>query len=228
VTEAEHKGDKVIIKAKNKKEEHIEFEGDVVLVSIGRRPYTEGLGLENVGVITERGRVVINDHFETNVPSIYAIGDIVDGPMLAHKAEEEGVAAAEIIAGGHGHVNFMEIPGIVYTWPEVASVGLTTEECKAEGLPIKTGKYPFMANPRARCIGDKDGFVKVIAHAETDRVLGVHIVGPNASELITEAVTAMVYEATSEDIARICHGHPTLSEAMKEAALGVSNRAIHI
>lgn len=216
------------VQAKNKKDEEIELEGDIVLVSIGRRAYTEELGLDSVGVISERGRIVINDNFETNIPGIYAIGDIVDGPMLAHKAEEEGVAAAEIIAGGHGHVNYLEIPGIVYTWPEVASVGLTTEECKEAGLPIKTGKYPFMANPRARCMGEKDGFVKVIAHKETDRVLGVHIVGPNASELIAEAVTAMAYEASAEDIARICHGHPTLAEALKEAALGVDGRAIHV
>jgi len=228
VVEAKKDGDNLVIKAKNKNNEILEISGDIVLVSIGRRPHTDGLGLDSVGVITERGRVVIDDKFETNISGIFAIGDIVDGPMLAHKAEEEGVACAEIIAGGHAHVNYMDIPGIVYTWPEIAFVGLTTEECNDAEIPVKTGKYPFMANPRARCMGSKDGFVKIIAHAETDRVLGVHIIGPGASELITEAVTAMAFEASSEDIARICHGHPTLSEAMKEAALGVSGRSIHI
>ena len=154
-------------------------------------------------------------------PGVYAIGDLIDGPMLAHKAEEEGVAVMDIISGGHGHVNYMEIPGIVYTWPEVASVGFSTEECKEAGIPVNVGKYPFMANPRARCMGEKDGFVKVIAHKETDRVVGVHIVGPSASELIAEAVNVMAFEGTAEDIAHICHGHPTLSEAVKEAALDV-------
>lgn len=228
VTTSEFTETGVKVSAENSKGETLELEGDVVLVSIGRRPYTEGLGLEDLGVATERGRVLVDDHFETNVPGIYAIGDIIDGPMLAHKAEEEGVALADILAGKHGHVNYLEIPGIVYTWPEVASVGLTTDECKEAGFPIKSGKYPFLANPRARCMGEKDGFVKVIAHAETDRVLGVHIVGPSASELIAEAVTAMAFEASAEDIATICHGHPTLSEAMKEAALATDGRAIHV
>jgi len=228
VTEAVTKGRGITVKAENKKGEVVELKGDVALVSIGRRPYCEGLGLEDLGVSMDRGKVVVDDGFETNIPGVYAVGDLIDGPMLAHKAEEEGVAVMDIIAGGHGHVNYMEIPGIVYTWPEVASVGLTSEEAKESGLPIKTGKYPFMANPRARCMGEKDGFVKVIAHAETDRVLGVHIVGPSASELISEAVHAIGFEASSEDIAMLCHGHPTLSEAVKEAALDVHGRAIHI
>jgi len=218
----------VLLKAENTKGEVIELKGDIVLVAIGRAPYSEGLGLEALKIEMNRGRVVVNDQFETNVKGVYAIGDLIDGPMLAHKAEEEGVACAEMIAGQHGHVDYMNFPGIVYTSPEVASVGLSTEECKQRELPIKTGKYPFMANPRSRCMGEKDGFVKVIAHAETDRVLGVHIIGPGASELIQEAVTIMAFKGCSEDIASICHGHPTLSEAMKEAALGVEGRAIHL
>lgn len=228
VTEANVGKKDIQLKAENSKGESVEWKGDCVLVSIGRRPYSEGLGLEELKVKMERGKVVVNDKFETNIPNLYAIGDLIDGPMLAHKAEEEGVACAEIIATGHGHVNYLEIPGIVYTSPEVASVGLTTEECKEHGLPTKIGKYPFMANPRARCMGEKDGFVKIIAHKETDRILGVHIVGPNASELIAEAVTAIAFQSSAEDLARICHGHPTLSEAMKEAALGVDGKSIHI
>jgi dihydrolipoamide dehydrogenase len=228
VTSADTDGKGVVIHAESKKGEKIQLDADVALVSIGRRAYSEGLGLDTAGIEVERGKVVVDDHFETNVKGVYAIGDLIDGPMLAHKAEEEGVAVMEIIAGGHGHVNYMEIPGIVYTWPEVGSVGLTTEECKEAGLPVKAGKYPFMANPRARCMGEKDGFVKVLAHAETDRVLGVHVIGPSASELIAEAVTVMAFEGCAEDIAHICHGHPTLSEAMKEAAMDVHKRAIHI
>lgn len=228
VTGANTEGDGVLIEAEDSKGQKVELQADVALVSIGRRAYSEGLGLPDAGVKTERGKVVVDDSFESSVKGIYAIGDLIDGPMLAHKAEEEGVAVMEIIAGGHAHVNYMEIPGIVYTWPEVASVGLSSDECKAHGIPVKTGKYPFMANPRAKCMGEKNGFVKVLAHAETDRVLGVHILGPNASELIAEAVTAMAFEACSEDIAAICHGHPTLAEAMKEAALDVNGRAIHI
>jgi dihydrolipoamide dehydrogenase len=218
----------VTLHAENKKGELVTIESDVVLVSIGRRAYSEGLGLESLGVAMERDKVVVDEHFQTSLKGLYAVGDLIDGPMLAHKAEEEGVAVMESIAGQHAHVNYLEIPGIVYTWPEVASVGLTTEECKQNGLPVKVGKYPFMANPRARCMGEKDGFVKVIAHAETDQVLGVHIVGPSASELIAEAVSTMAFEGTAEDLAHICHGHPTLSEAVKEAALAVDGRAIHI
>jgi len=228
VMEADTAGLGVTIRAQDKKGQTVELTGDVALVAIGRRPYSEGLGLQELGVATVRGKVVVDGGFETSVPGIYAVGDLIDGPMLAHKAEEEGVAVMEIIAGGHGQVNYLEIPGIVYTWPEVASVGLTTEEAKEANLPIKTGKYPFMANPRARCMGEKDGFVKIIAHGETDRVLGVHIVGPGASELISEVVVAMGFEASAEDIAMLCHGHPTLSEAIKEAALDVNGRALHI
>ena len=228
VISADTSGQGVVIQAENSKGEAVKISGDIALVSIGRRAYTEGLGLTALNIQMERGKVVVNERFESSIQGVYAIGDLIDGPMLAHKAEEEGVAVMEIIAGHHAHVNYMEIPGIVYTWPEVASVGLTTEECEKAGLPIKTGKYPFMANPRARCMGEKDGFVKIIAHAETDRVLGVHIVGPSASELIAEAVTAMAFEASAEDIARICHGHPTLAEALKEAALDVDGRALHI
>lgn len=202
---------------------------DVVLVAIGRRPYTEGLGLANVGIKTdERGRIPVNSHFETSVPGIYAIGDVIAGPMLAHKAEEEGVAAAEIMAGQAGHVYYDAIPSVIYTWPEIASVGKSEEEAKAAGLQYKVGKFPFMANSRGRAVGDTDGFVKIIADAASDRVLGVHIIGPDAGTLIAEAALAMEYGASSEDIARTCHAHPTLNEAVKEAALAVLGRPIHI
>lgn len=218
----------VVIKAENGKGELIDFTGDYVLVSIGRRAFLEKLNLEKVGVKTERNKISVNENFQTSVPNIYAIGDIIDGPMLAHKAEEEGIACAEIIAGHHGHVNYMEIPSIVYTNPEVASVGLNEDECKKNDLPIKIGKFPFKANARAKCVGNDDGFVKIISHAETDRILGVHIIGPGASEMIAEAVIALSFKATAEDIAMICHGHPTLSETFKEAALNVHGRSIHI
>jgi dihydrolipoamide dehydrogenase len=201
---------------------------DVVLIATGRIPYTQGLGLEEAGVALERGRVVIDDHFATNVPGVYAIGDVVRGPMLAHKAEDEGVAVAEILAGEAGHVNYNVIPGVVYTSPEVASVGLTEEEAKAKGLDIAVGKFPFSANGRARSMRETDGFVKFIADAKTDRVLGVHIVGAGAGELIAEAAVLMEFSGSSEDLARTCHAHPTLSEAMKEAALAVLKRPIHI
>ncbi|MBM3570819.1 MAG: dihydrolipoyl dehydrogenase [Alphaproteobacteria bacterium] len=205
------------------------LEADVVLVSIGRRPYTDGLGLERAGVaLDERKRVKVNHHFETNVPGIYAIGDVIAGPMLAHKAEDEGVAAAEIMAGQAGHVNYDVIPGIVYTWPEVASVGKTEEEIKAAGIEYRVGKFPFTANGRARANNDTDGFVKIIADAKTDRVLGVHIIGPEAGTMIHECCVAMEFSASAEDIARTCHGHPTLNEAIKEAALAVDGRPIHI
>jgi len=201
---------------------------DVVLVATGRIPYTQGLGLEEAGVALERGRVVIDDHFATNVPGIYAIGDVVRGPMLAHKAEDEGVAVAEILAGQAGHVNYNVIPGVVYTSPEVASVGITEEEAKAKGLDVAIGKFPFTANGRARSMRETDGFVKFIADAKTDRVLGVHILGAGAGELIAEAAVLMEFSGSSEDLARTCHAHPTMSEAMKEAALAVAKRAIHI
>ncbi len=201
---------------------------DVVLIATGRIPYTAGLGLESAGVATERGRVVINDQFATNVPGIYAIGDVVRGPMLAHKAEEEGVAIAELLAGQHGHVNYDVIPGVVYTFPEVASVGRTEEELKAAGVAYKVGKFPFMANGRARANRTTDGFAKVLADATTDRVLGVHIIGAGAGDLIHEAAVLMEFGGSSEDLARTCHAHPTMSEAVKEAALAVQKRAIHM
>jgi len=205
------------------------IEADVVLVAIGRRPYVEGLGLEAVGVaLDERGRIRTDEHFATSVPGIYAIGDVIAGAMLAHKAEDEGVAIAEILAGQHGHVNYAAIPGIVYTWPEVAAVGATEEELKAAGIAYKVGKFPFTANGRARAMGDIDGFAKILADKTTDRVLGAHILGPDAGHLIAEMVTAMEFGASAEDVARICHAHPTLSEAVKEAALAVDGRPIHI
>jgi len=204
------------------------LDADAVLIATGRLPYTHGLGLESAGVALERGRIVIDDHFATNVPGVYAIGDVVRGPMLAHKAEEEGIAIAEILAGQAGHVNYGVIPGVVYTAPEVASVGLTEEEAKAKGLTIATGKFPFSANGRARAMLETDGLVKIIADAATDRVLGVHILGAGAGELIAEAAVLMEFSGSAEDLARICHAHPTLSEAIREAALGVAKRAIHI
>jgi dihydrolipoamide dehydrogenase len=204
------------------------LEADVVLVAIGRRPYTEGLGLEAVGVATERGQVVIDDHFQTNVKGIYAIGDVVRGPMLAHKAEDEGVALAEILAGQHGHVNYGVIPGVVYTSPEVAVVGKSEEELKAAGIAYKVGKFPFLANGRARAMRHTDGFVKVLADAATDRVLGVHIIGFGAGEMIHEAAVLMEFGGSAEDLARTCHAHPTMSEAVKEAAMGVDKRSIHV
>ena len=201
---------------------------DVVLVAIGRRPFTAGLGLEAVGVAMERGRVVIDDHFRTNVPGIYAIGDVVRGPMLAHKAEDEGIAVAEQLAGQAGHVNYDVIPGVVYTYPEVAAVGKTEEELKAAGVTYRSGKFMFMANGRARANRATDGFVKVLADAATDRVLGVHIVGAGAGELIHEAAVLMEFGGSAEDLARTCHAHPTMSEAVKEAAMAVEKRAIHM
>jgi len=202
---------------------------DVVLVSIGRRPYTEGLGLEGVGVaLDQQGRVVVDDGFATNVPGIYAIGDVIRGPMLEHKAAEEGIALAERLAGQKSRVDYDAIPAVIYTWPEVASVGKTEEELKAAAVPYRTGKFPFTANPRARTNGYTEGFVKILAESETDRVLSVHIIGPDAGTLIAEATLAKEFGASAEDIARTCHAHPTLSEALKEAALAVDGRAIHI
>jgi dihydrolipoamide dehydrogenase len=204
------------------------LEADVVLVAIGRVPYTDGLGLETVGVRRDnRGRVTVDPHFRTNVEGIYAIGDVIAGPMLAHKAEEEGVAVAEILAGQAGHVNYDVIPNVVYTFPEIASVGKTEEELKAGGVAYNVGKFPFAANPRARINLTTEGFVKILADAKTDRVLGVHILGPDAGNMIGEAAVAMEFGASSEDIARTCHAHPTLSEAIKESALAVAKRAIN-
>ena len=200
-----------------------------VLVAIGRRPYTQGLGLDQVGVKCDnRGRVEINDRFQTNIPGIYAIGDVVRGAMLAHKAEDEGVVLAEIIAGQSGHINYDAIPGVVYTFPEVASVGKTEEELKAAGIAYKTGKFPYMANGRARAMAATDGFVKILADAKTDRVLGCHIIGAEAGTLIAEVVSVIEFGGSAEDIARTCHAHPTLNEVIKEAALAVDGRPIHI
>jgi dihydrolipoamide dehydrogenase len=205
------------------------IEADVVLVAVGRVPYTEGLGLGDIGVKTDnRGRVVVDPHFQTNVPGIYAIGDVIAGPMLAHKAEDEGIAAAEIIAGQAGHVNYDAIPNVVYTFPEIATVGKSEEELKEAGIAYSVGKFPFTANSRARVNLQTDGFVKILADAKTDRVLGVHILGPDAGNMIAEAAVAMEFGAAAEDIARTCHAHPTLTEAVKEAALAVGKRAIHI
>lgn len=202
---------------------------DVVLLAIGRYAYTEGLNLAAAGVQTdERGRIKIGHHFETNVPGVYAIGDVVAGAMLAHKAEEEGVALAEILAGQAGHVNYDAIPGVVYTWPEVATVGKTEEELKQANIAYKVGKFPFSANGRARAMGCVDGFVKLLSDKTTDKLLGVHIIGPDAGALIAECVTALEFGASAEDIARVCHAHPTLSEAVKEAALAADGRAIHV
>ncbi|OLP42797.1 dihydrolipoyl dehydrogenase [Rhizobium oryziradicis] len=205
------------------------LEADVVLVATGRKPYTTGLGLETVGVaLDNRGRVEIDNHFQTNVASIYAIGDVVKGPMLAHKAEDEGVALAEILSGQHGHVNYDVIPGVVYTQPEVASVGKTEEELKAAGIAYKAGKFPFTANGRARAMNATDGFVKVLADKDTDRVLGVHIIGLGAGEMIHEAAVLMEFGGSSEDLGRTCHAHPTMSEAVKEAALATFAKPIHM
>ena len=202
---------------------------DVVLLAIGRRPYTAGLGLEAAGVaLDERGRVKTDAHWATSVPGIYAVGDVIAGPMLAHKAEEEGVALAERLAGQAGHVNYEAIPGVVYTWPEVASVGRTEEQLKAQGVAYTVGKFPFTANGRARAMGDTDGFVKLLADKKTDRLLGAHIVGPDAGTILAELVTAIEFGASAEDVARTCHAHPSLSEAIKEAALAVGGRALHM
>jgi dihydrolipoamide dehydrogenase len=206
-----------------------ELKADIVLLSIGRRAYTDGAGLAEAGVaLDERGRVKTDAHYATNVPGIYAIGDAITGPMLAHKAEEEGVALAERLAGQAGHVNYGAIPGVVYTWPEVASVGQTEEELKAAGIDYRVGKFPFTANGRARAMGDTDGFVKLLADKVSDRLLGAHIIGPDAGTLIAELTAGLEFGASAEDIARTCHAHPTLSEAVKEAALAVDGRALHI
>ncbi|MBC8269016.1 MAG: dihydrolipoyl dehydrogenase [Rhodospirillaceae bacterium] len=204
------------------------IKADVVLVAIGRRPYSDGLGLEEVGVAMDRGFIITDHDLQTNVAGIYAIGDVIGGAMLAHKAEEEGVAVAEHLAGQSGHVNYDVIPGVVYTWPEVAALGKTEEALKEEGVAYSVGKFPFSANSRARANADSEGFVKILADAKTDKVLGVHIVGPAAGDLIAEAVSVMEFGGSAEDIARTCHAHPGLSEAVKEAALAVGGRAIHM
>jgi len=205
------------------------LEADIVLVAVGRKPFTEGLGLEQVGIAVDGGgRIEVNEHFETNVAGVYAIGDVIAGPMLAHKAEDEGVAAAEIIAGQKSHVNYDAIPGVVYTHPELASVGKTEEQLQATGIDYNAGSFPFIANGRARAMSATDGFVKVLADAESDRILGVHIMGADAGTIIAEAVLAIELGASAEDLARTCHAHPTLNEALKEAALDVDERAIHV
>ena len=212
----------------DKEKKKNKVEADVVLISVGRKPHTKGLNLNNVGVkIDEKGRVKVNKNFETNVKNIFAIGDVIEGPMLAHKAEEEGIAVAELIAGQSGHVNYDIIPSVIYTSPEVASVGKTEEQLKENKNNYKVGKFPFMANSRAKAIDEPEGFVKILADATTDKVLGVHIIGPHAGEMIAEMAVAMEFGASSEDIARTCHAHPTFSEAIKEAALSVEKRQIH-
>jgi len=219
VTSVERNGDEVLVKATDKKDREIEFTGDYCLVAVGRKPYTEGLRLENAGVkLNERNQIEVNNHLQTSVSNIYAIGDVIEGAMLAHKAEEEGVVVAEYLAGQKPHIDYNLIPGIVYTWPEVAAVGKTEEELKNVGVDYKVGKFSMRALGRSRASGDIDGFVKILADKTTDEILGVHIVGARAADLIMEAVVAMEYRASAEDLARICHGHPTYSEAIKEAA----------
>lgn len=226
----EVKGKKVTVKADNAKGEEISLEGDYCLVSVGRKPYTEGLNADKAGVqLDERGRVITNDHLQTSQPHIYAIGDVVKGAMLAHKAEEEGVFVAELLAGQKPHINHLLIPGVVYTWPEVAAVGYTEEQLKENGVAYKAGSFPFKASGRARASMDTDGFIKVLADANTDEILGVHMVGPRCADLIAEAVLAMEFKASAEDIARICHAHPTFTESFKEAALDATGkRALHM
>ncbi|MDG1529385.1 MAG: dihydrolipoyl dehydrogenase [Polaribacter sp.] len=219
VSSVERNGDEVLVKATDKKGREIEFTGDYCLVAVGRKPYTEGLGLENAGVkLNERNQVEINAHLQTNISNIYAIGDVVEGAMLAHKAEEEGVVVAEYLAGQKPHIDYNLIPGVVYTWPEVAAIGKTEDELKNANVAYKSGKFSMRALGRSRASGDIDGFVKVLADKTTDEILGVHIVGARAADLIMEAAVAMEYRASAEDLARICHGHPTYSEAIKEAA----------
>jgi dihydrolipoamide dehydrogenase len=230
VTSVERKGDEVVVKATNKKGEEEVFTADYCLVSVGRRAFTDKLGLENAGVkVDDRGRVDVNEHLQTASANIFAIGDVVRGAMLAHKAEEEGVFVAEFMAGEKPHMNYDLVPGVVYTWPEVAAVGKTEEQLKADGIKYKSGSFPFKASGRARASNDTDGFVKVLADANTDEILGVHMIGPRAADMIAEAVVAMEYRASAEDIARICHAHPTFTEAFKEAALDATDkRALHI
>ena len=229
VKSVERNGDGVQVQAENAKGETITLDGDYALVSVGRKPFTEGLNVEKAGVkITERGMIEVNDHLQTNVPNIYAIGDVVRGAMLAHKAEEEGVFVAEVIAGQKPHIDYNLIPGVVYTWPEVAAVGKTEEQLKEAGVEYKVGSFPFKALGRSRASGDTDGFVKILADAKTDEVLGIHMLGARTADLIAEAVVAMEFKASAEDIARMSHAHPTYAEAMKEAALAATeNRAIH-
>ncbi|MCI4670697.1 MAG: dihydrolipoyl dehydrogenase [Bacteroidia bacterium] len=224
-------GKKVIVTAENTKNgENVDFEGDICLVAVGRRPYTEGLGLEKLGIETDRGRIPVNENLETAVPGVFAIGDVVRGAMLAHKASEEGVLVAEFMAGQHPHINYRAIPNVVYTWPEVAGVGFTEQELKEDKIPYKSGKFPFKASGRARAsMDDSFGFVKVLSHKETDELLGMHIVGPRAADMIMEGVMGLEYRASAEDIAIFSHPHPTFSESVKEAAMGATaDRIIHL
>jgi dihydrolipoamide dehydrogenase len=230
VTSVENTGKEVVVKADNAKGESQEFRAEYCLISIGRKPYTEGLGLENIGLKTdERGRIPVDKHLETAVKGVYAIGDVVAGAMLAHKAEEEGIFVAETIAGQKPHINYLLIPNVVYTWPEVAGVGYTEEELKQKGIPYKVGQFPYRALGRARASMDIDGLVKVLAHKDTDEILGMHIIGARAADMIAVGVTAMEFRASAEDIARQSHAHPTYMEAVKEACLAATaNRAMHI
>lgn len=230
VSAVERNGDVVKVTATDKKGAEVVVEGDYCLVAVGRKPYTEGLGLENAGVdLDERGRVKVNDHLQTNIPNIYAIGDVVQGAMLAHKAEEEGVFVAETLAGQKPHINYNLIPGVVYTWPEVAGVGKTEEQLKAEGVAYKVGNFPMRALGRSRASGDTDGFVKILADEKTDEILGFHMIGARAADLVAEGVTAMEFRASAEDLTRMSHAHPTYAEAVKEAALDATGkRALHM
>ena len=227
-TEASKTKAKVTYKLRKDDSEHT-LDADVVLVSTGRKPFHDGLGLENLGVeLTKRGQIAVNDTWETSVKGIYAIGDVIEGPMLAHKAEDEGMAAAEVVAGKHGHVNYGVIPGVIYTHPEVANVGATEEQLKEEGRAYKVGKFSFMGNARAKAVFAGEGFVKLIADKETDRILGAHIIGPGAGDLIHEVCVAMEFGASAEDLAMTCHAHPTYSEAVREAALACGDGPIHM
>jgi len=230
VTKVERKGKMVTVTASDKKGSEVQWEGDYCLVSVGRKPFTDGLNAQAAGVqVNEKGQIEVNDNLQTSAPGIYAIGDVVRGAMLAHKAEEEGVMVAELIAGQKPHINYNLIPNVIYTWPEVAAVGKTEEQLKAEGITYKSGQFPMRALGRARASMDTDGFVKILADAQTDEVLGVHMIGARAADLIAEAVTAMEFRASAEDIARMSHSHPTYAEAIKEAALAATeNRALHI
>ena len=229
VKSVERNGDEIIVKADDKKGNEVEFKGDYCLVSVGRKPFTDGLNADAAGIkMGDRGMIAVNDHLQTNVSNIYAIGDVVRGAMLAHKAEEEGTMVAELIAGQKPHIDYNLIPGVVYTWPEVSAVGKTEEELKEAGVDYKEGKFPMRALGRSRASGDTNGFVKILTDARTDEVLGVHMIGARVADLITEAVTAMEFRASAEDIARMSHAHPTYAEAVKEAALAANDRAMHI
>lgn len=230
VSGVDRKGKEVSVKAENSNGETVELKGDYVLVCIGRKPYTQGLNAEAAGVkITDRGQVEVDEHLKTTADNIYAIGDVVKGAMLAHKAEEEGVFVVEQLVGQKPHINYLLIPNVVYTWPEVAAVGYTEEQLKEKGVNYKIGKFPFMASGRARASGDVDGLVKVLADAKTDEILGVHMIGPRTADMIAEAVVAMEFRASAEDIARMSHAHPTYTEVFREACLAATdNRALHM